>query len=129
MLKNNKGQVLVLFVIFIPIFFIMLGMVINLGYLSLEEKKINNSTKDALKYYLDNLDDTLVYDKSYDLLSKNVKDSDIKIIDSPMSVEVTVIKTIKNKYGLNDKKQDIMVVYKGYKDDKRIVKGWFYGFK
>lgn len=123
MLKNNKGQVLVLFVIFIPIFFIMLSMVINLGYLSLEEKRINNSTKDALKYYLDNLDDTLVYDKSYDLLSKNVKDSDIKIIDSPMSVEVTVIKTIKNKYGLNDKKQDIMVVYKGYKDDKRIVKG------
>ena len=120
MLKNNKGQVLVLFVIFIPIFFIMLSMVINLGYLSLEEKRIN---KDALKYYLDNLDDTLVYDKSYDLLSKNVKDSDIKIIDSPMSVEVTVIKTIKNKYGLNDKKQDIMVVYKGYKDDKRIVKG------
>ena len=129
MLKNNKGQVLVLFVIFIPIFFIMLSMVINLGYLSLEEKRINNSTKDALKYYLDNLDDTLVYDKSYDLLSKNVKDSDIKIIDSPMSVEVTVIKTIKNKYGLNDKKQDIMVVYKGYKDDKRIVTGWFYGFK
>lgn len=129
MLKDNKGQVLVLFIIFIPALFIILGMIINLGYLSLEKKIINNSIKNTLKYYLDNLDDTSVYDKSYELLSKNVKDSNIEIIDSPTSVEITVTKIMKDKYSLNDSKQNIMIVYKGYKDDKRIVKGWFYGFK
>lgn len=123
MLKDNKGQVLVLFIIFIPVLFIILGMIINLGYLSLEKKIINNSIKNTLKYYLDNLDDTSVYDKSYELLSKNVKDSNIEIIDSPTSVEITVTKIMKDKYSLNDSKQNIMIVYKGYKDDKRIVKG------
>ncbi len=123
MLKDNKGQVLVLFIIFIPALFIILGMIINLGYLSLEKKIINNSIKNTLKYYLDNLDDTSVYDKSYELLSKNVKDSNIEIIDSPTSVEITVTKIMKDKYSLNDSKQNIMIVYKGYKDDKRIVKG------
>ena len=80
MLRDNKGQVLVLFIIFIPVLFIILGMIINLGYLSLEKKIINNSIKNTLKYYLDNLDDTSVYDKSYELLSKNVRDSILKLL-------------------------------------------------
>lgn len=123
MLKDNKGQVLVLFIIAIPMLFIILGMIINLGYLLLEKKIISNNVKDTLKYYLDNLDDTSVYDKSYELLSKNVKDSNIEIVDSPTKVEITVKKTIKDKYSLNNNKQNIVIVYNGYKDDKRIVKG------
>ncbi len=123
MLKDNKGQVLVLFIIAIPMLFIILGMIINLEYLLLEKKIISNNVKDTLKYYLDNLDDTSVYDKSYELLSKNVKDSNIEIVDSPTKVEITVKKTIKDKYSLNNNKQNIVIVYNGYKDDKRIVKG------
>ena len=55
---NNKGQVLVVFVILLPIFLLILGFVIDYGLLYSEKKNIDDSTHDALNYYLNNLDDS-----------------------------------------------------------------------
>ena len=42
---NNRGQALVVFIIMIPIFFMLLGVVIDISYASYEKRKIENNIK------------------------------------------------------------------------------------
>ena len=88
---NNKGQVLVIFVILLPILLMILGFVVDLGLLSIEKRKISNNTYDAVEYYLESNDK----DKTINLLNDNLDGVDIKINDSEDYVEITVKKNYK----------------------------------
>ena len=111
---NNKGQVLVIFVILLPILLMILGFVVDLGLLSIEKRKISNNTYDAVEYYLESNDK----DKTINLLNDNLDGVDIKINDSEDYVEITVKKNYKGLY-----KEEINITYKGRKETKEIIKG------
>ena len=115
---NNKGQVLVIFVIILPIFLILLTLLIDLGLMSIEKRKIENNTYDAILYYLENKDDKNIEEKTKKLLKENINDIDIEINDLLDYIEIKVKKQYKNI--LND---EIIVIYKGIKEDNRIIKG------
>lgn len=120
---NNKGQVLIIFVILLPIFLMILATVIDLGLLSIEKRKISNNTYDAVKYYLDNIDNTNIKEKTVKLLKSNLDDIDIEIIETNEYVEISVTKDYKSLYTIISNDQNINITYRGIKTNKEIIKG------
>ena len=120
---NNKGQVLVAFVILLPIFLIILTGLVDVCILNLEVKKINNNTHDAVEYYLDNLDDENVLDDTKALLNKNLKKIDITITDKEDIVTIKVVKNYKSIYSVISKNEKLTSIYTGNKETKKIIKG------
>ena len=120
---NNKGQVLVVFVILLPIFLIILTGLVDIGLLNLEIKKLNTNTYDAVEYYLDNYDNEDVLDNTKALLNKNLKDINITIDDTDNIVTIKVVKNYKSIYSVISKKESLTSKYIGNKETKKIIKG------
>ena len=120
---NNKGQVLVVFVILLPIFLIILTGLVDVCILNLEVKKLNNNTHDSVEYYLDNLDDENVLDDTKALLNKNLKKIDITITDKEDIVTIKVVKNYKSIYSVISKNEKLTSIYTGNKETKKIIKG------
>lgn len=116
---NNKGQVLVIFVILLPILLMILSLVIDLGLLSIEKRKIENNLYDAVEYYLESNNK----EKTISLLNNNLNDIDIKINDNNDYVEIIVTKNYKGLYTIISNNQEIKIIYKGIKETKEIIKG------
>lgn len=115
---NNKGQVLVIFVILLPIFLMILTLIIDLGMLSIEKRKVDNNTYDAIEYYLESNNK----DKIIKLIEKNIDDVDVDIKDSENSVEISVSKEYKGIYNIIYD-NEIKITYIGNKETKKIIKG------
>ena len=122
-MTNNKGQVLVVFVILLPIFLIILTGLIDVCILNIEVKKLNTNTHDAVEYYLDNLEDENVLNDTKALLNKNLKNIDIKIKDDEDVINIKVVKNYKSIYSVISKKENITSIYIGNKETKKIKKG------
>ena len=120
---NNKGQVLVVFVILLPIFLLILTGLIDLALLNLEVKKLNSNTHDALEYYLDNYEEEDVLENTKTLLNKNMKNIEININDSNDKVIIKVEKNYKSIYSVISKKEHLISKYIGDKETKKIIKG------
>lgn len=119
---NSKGQVLVVFIIILSILSLMLTFVIDYGLMSVEKRKISNNTYDALQYYLENIDDKQVYDKTIKLLESNLDDVQINIVDNNDYIEIEVNSNYKSLIG-RITNNDLIIKYKGIKDSKEIIKG------
>ncbi len=122
-MSNNKGQVLVVFIILLPIFLIILTGLIDVCLLNLEVKKLNTNTYDAMEYYLDNSEEEDVLDNTKALLNKNLKDINIIIDDKENVVTIKVTKNYKSIYSVLSKKEKLTSIYKGDKETKKIIKG------
>ncbi len=119
---NNKGQVLVLFVLLIPIIIILFALVIDLGFLSIEKRSISNNLSDAVTYYLNNIDETDISKRVKKLLNENLDNINIDIKEDEKSVEIIVSKEYKSIFNIFSKK-DISITYKGFKDTNKVIKG------
>lgn len=91
---NRKGQVLVSFIIFIPIFLIILALIVEIGNLVLQKNRIDSISYIILDYTLDNIDSIDVLDKGTYLLLEN--DNNIVI----------------NSYTIEDNKIYLNITYK-----------------
>ncbi len=121
---NNKGQTLVIFVIILPILLIMLTLIVDLGFIYIEKRNIENSVYDSLEYYLDNINEDDINNKVNKLLNKNIKNIyKLTINNDDKYVEITVSKIRKSIYSIITNDTEISVNYKGYKDSKKIIKG------
>lgn len=120
---NNKGQVLVIFVIVLPIFLTILALVIDLGLFSIEKRKISNNVYDAVECYIKNIDNAEIKEKTTKLLQSNLDDIDIKLTDTNEFIKITVIKEYKGLYTIVSNNQKISITYKGLKQSKKIIKG------
>ena len=120
---NNRGQVLIIFVIMLPIFLMVLALVIDLGLLSIEKRKISNNTYDAVEYYLNNVDDINIKEKTIKLLESNLNNIEIDLINNVDYVEIKVEKEYKSLYTIISNDQNISIIYKGIKESKEIIKG------
>ena len=84
---NNKGQTLALFIIILPIIFILFIYIVDIGNLYFEKRKINNTLEYALEYKNENKDVN-------DYINKNIDDINEVIIND----NEIIIK--KNKKGI-----------------------------
>ena len=66
-MKNNKGQTLVLFIIFIPILLLLAAFVIDTGIIIRESTRLKSTTKTVLKdtFYQEDLSYFLNHLKEY----------------------------------------------------------------
>ena len=113
---NNKGQSLVLFVIILPILFLILILVIDIGRLITLKNELNNINNIVLDYGLDNLEMVDLENKLIDVINLNKDDID--------NIDVTVDGD-KIYINMNEKLDaifDIKISYIGYMDNgkKRI---------
>ena len=120
---NNKGQTLVIFVIILPIILILLTLVVDLGILHIEKRKIENNVLSASEYYLENITDLDIENKVRNLIDKNVKELDsISIEENVDDIEIKVIKKNNSLYNVISDKE-LIVIYKIDKVNKRVIKG------
>lgn len=117
---NKKGQVLVVFILLIPVFLTLFALVIDLGMLYKEKKHIDSSLKTATNYGLKHITEIDVKDKVETLIYKNINDTsnvDVSIIDNTITTSVK-----KNYSGIfkllfKNNIYEIDLSYYGYIDD------------
>ena len=74
---NNKGQVLVLFVILIPVILLLLMMVIEVGDIYLDKQKTKDTIKDII---IENFNEEPNSERINTLIDVNIKDIEEKTI-------------------------------------------------
>lgn len=114
---NNKGQTLVVFVLFLPVLVIVITMIINKSNMYYDKRNMENIAKEAINYGLNNIEDENIEDKIKIFISKNIEcEKEIKIEDG--EIRVTLIKenkTIKKILGYGN----INIKYKGKIEDNK----------
>lgn len=114
---NNKGQTLVVFVLFLPVLVIVITMIINKSNMYYDKRNMENIAKEAINYGLSNIEDENIEDKIKIFISKNIDcEKEIKIEDG--EIRVTLIKenkTIKKILGYGN----IKIKYKGKIEDNK----------
>lgn len=114
---NNKGQTLVVFVLFLPVLVIVITMIINKSNMYYDKRNMENIAKEAINYGLNNIEDENIEDKIKIFISKNIEcEKEIKIEDG--EIKVTLIKenkTIKKILGYGN----IKIKYKGKIEDNK----------
>lgn len=114
---NNKGQTLVVFVLFLPVLVIVITMIINKSNMYYDKRNMENIAKEAINYGLNNIEDENIEDKIKIFISKNIDcEKEIKIEDG--EIRVTLIKenkTIKKILGY----ENIKIKYKGKIEDNK----------
>jgi len=121
---NNKGQTLVIFVIVLPIILIIFTLIIDLGFMHVEKRNIDNNVYTSVEYYLENINEEDVNKKTKNLLQKNINNIDNIIINETDDyIEIGIVKTRKSVYSIILNKEEINIKYKGFKEDKKIIKG------
>lgn len=121
-MMNNKGQVLVVFIILLPIVLFCFCMVVDLGILHLEKRTIDNNIKSTIKYGLKHVSDENIEFKMGQILKENIGDIDSLYIDvDDNKINITLVKRQPSFFAVTNLKanQEIKVGYTGYlKDDK-----------
>lgn len=96
---NNKGQSLVMFIIFMPILLLMLTLVYDIGNGLYEKEKISNVNYMAVSYGLDNIDKVEEQDL-IDIIMKNTNNLDnISVNIENDTIDIKIDKDIKGIIG------------------------------
>lgn len=122
---NKKGQVLIAFVLLLPVLFMFMGLIIDCGYLYLEKRNIDNNIKDVIKYGLkNNLEEQDVLEskikKQLNLNIENIDKLNIILEDSTIEIELT--KRKKGIFTLIFSRGEYLITshYKGRINDREI---------
>ena len=114
---NNKGQTLVVFVILLPLLFILISFIVDIGLLSMEKAKVTNMVKDSIKYVLKNNKSS---GELTNLIHKNM--SDIEINKLSIENNIWYLKISKKYDGLFFKKNYMInLSFKAYMENNNII--------
>jgi|GEM_PF-2286065 len=94
-MKDSRGQVLVAFVLLIPVILMLLALIVDVGFLYVEKRKTDNVIKDIINYGLDNinLQEVTLQAKLTKLVNSNLDDVQrLNIQIDANSIEINVIR-------------------------------------
>ena len=83
-MKNNKGQVLVLFIMILPVIFIGVACIIDSSYMMYQKNRLDNINRDVLNSLKDKTN--LEEEDVLDLIILN----DAKIVNEDISIDDTI---------------------------------------
>ncbi len=120
---NNKGQSLVLFVLLIPVLFMLLYMVYEIGKMVKLNEEINNINYLTLEYILDAPIDDSTSDKIEKMILKNKSDiSKIDITIDSDKIYITLEDSINNIIFKNIGIFKVKSEFVGYiEDGKKVI--------
>ena len=118
---NNKGQSLVIFIIFLPLIFLLIAIIYDLGSLELKKQKNINEIKSAITYGLNNIDDNDINQNINTILEKNISaqktvtiNNNIITINAYLKEKSIFPNILKDDYQIN-------LNYKGYIENGKII--------
>ena len=114
---NNKGQVLVLFVIILPILLLLILAVIEVGNINLEKAKTKNTIKEIIETNLKNYDEN-TNSRINTLIETNIDDIKTKSVFTSED-EIRIILIQKNS--ILGRQIEIKYKYKGLKEKEKIT--------
>ena len=95
MKMNHRGQTLVLFILLLPVLLLVLGFLVDMGYLYMEKRKINRTVDMVLDYGVTHADATSLEQEMQQLLILNLKTlNEQNIVMDENHITVTVSKTV-----------------------------------
>ena len=116
LLLNNKGQVLVLFVILLPVLLLALFVVVEISNLSILKSKTTNTIREIISYGLNNNGDD-VSSQLNNLIDINIKYDSKEVFVTDNEIEVRIVQNEK-LFGRNI---ELKYNYKGTKEDKIVI--------
>jgi len=124
---NNKGQVLVLFALLLPLILMCVGLVVDTGLLYVEKRKVDLIVKDTVEYGVSNID-SVTDEKLSALLNKNIdniKTKEIKIENGIVTITVSLQKKSIFSVIFGIDRYEIKSTYKGMieNNELKIVRG------
>ena len=73
-MKQNKGQVLVAFLLLLPLVFLLIVSLLDFAFLSIQKKKIESSVHMALRYASENQTSDALEEEVTELLNTNIRE-------------------------------------------------------
>ena len=127
-MMNNKGQTLVIFIVFLPLLLIIMATVIDVSLMYYEKNKLDNLNMMVTEYGINNLEGNNLEERVKELVYKNDKNSKIdKIEISESKIIIILSKSTKSTFGkiIGLDEYKIISKYIGIndKDKKEIKKG------
>ena len=119
---DKRGQVLVSFIIMMPIILLLLVIVIDLGLFGVEKRTVDDNVKTAVRYGVKNIKDENIENKILALLIKNIEninDNNIDIDVYNNYVKVGVNKKYNPLFNISNN-LEINATYYGSINDSKI---------
>ena len=117
-MMNKKGQTLVIFVLFLPAIACVILMIINKSNMHYDKRNMENITKEAINYGLNNIEEENIETKIKEFIEKNIEcEKEITINDK--EIKITLKKSSKELKKILGYK-DIKITYKGYIENEKI---------
>ena len=117
---NNKGQSLIAFILLLPVIFLFITGLWEIGNLAYINSKNDFEVKSALKYGLKNIDDENINEKLITILDKNIDGAnEVTVGDNEIIIRVSY----KYKSIFSDliKKNNMEYKYIGKKEKEKII--------
>ncbi len=121
---DHKGQVLVGFLLLLPLLLILFVFVIDIGFMKVEERKLENTVKEAITYGLkQESPEEEVQQQVETMIRKNI--DNIEFLDTVVTngnIQVHLSTRQKNVFGiiLNQRMYKIEKRYQGYLENETI---------
>ena len=121
---DRKGQVLVGFLLLLPLLLILFVFVIDIGFMKVEERKLENTVKEAITYGLkQESPEEEVQQQVETMVRKNI--DNIEFLDTVVTngnIQVHLSTRQKNVFGiiLNQRMYKIEKRYQGYLENETI---------
>lgn len=126
-MRNHNGQVMIAFVLILPILLMCMGLVIDSGLLYIEKRKLDNVVEDVVEYGMKHMT-TVTEEELTEMLYQNIDEIDIlkiEIKDTKVEIQASYQKQSifralfkKNDYEISSHYKGIMA-----NDKIKIVRG------
>ena len=122
---GNKGQALVIFIVFIPMFIMLGTLIVDQSISKYEKRHLDEVNKMAIKYALNHTESDI--DNSIkDIIEKNItdiKDYDVYIDSENNKITLTIKKEIPGFFGkiIGKDIYKIESIYTGYLESDKVI--------
>lgn len=124
-MNNKRGQILVMFILLLPIMLMLLGLIVDTGLLFIEKRNIDDNIKHAIRYCFESkLDEAQLQSAINELLQNNIKEiNDLQINISNDYIKINVDKNFTSAFSVLFGKDfyDINSTYIGYISAGKLV--------
>ena len=124
---NNKGQTLVLFVMMLPLFFILFALVVDIGFVMNEKNKIETIVRNSISNSMKCSECTNeeIRTRIIDVINKNVNDIEIEKINVTKDNQfiVSVNKKVKGLFSniINTKYHNVTISYIAETKNNKVI--------
>lgn len=120
---NSRGQSLILFVLLVPVMFLILMMVYDIGSMALLKNELDDINYMVLDYGLDHLSEEGIDSKLEEIIVKNKQDINASVSIVEDKIYVILDDNINNKLSIINKITSVKSSCVGYmEDDKKVIK-------